>query len=542
MENPNRDESSVLRSTQNSYSQAFGHWKSVFEQLTVTLDSFLAESINLDSILKQRDAQTWGYLEATLMHIDGVYKSLETRCSQVQKARAVLGTIRNRSRSLAPLNMLPIETVYRILRYAGADCINDREDPQSLRGCTPSPLQNLLITSKYFREVSIGRPSLWTHIDLALDNKLSRPYMRHAKSCLRYSAQLPLQIHIAENVNLNEKSPVEEVVKLLARCMRHIISLDLRVSISLARSIILGLYRDKPVTHCQLNELFIVDRESDSRWRSPDFYEGFFGHSWNRLSLPNLVMLGIYAPYIPLSSSVYRGLTALKLAPHYTKHTPLRPTLPELLGVLNACPDLRSLSLIGCEFQKLNRSDKIEPVRLSKLVILDVRKTFKEDLIQLLSCISTSSSELALSISFNPEMSETDTNTLSLFILQTNVTRLMLDATRYYGSGGVTWLLQELPTVRDLAVSQYNLNSPPRELFSGLRHLQTLHLIWCPYRPEGLRPALECSSVELVGVNHQQWQFHKLVGSAPRLEWREYPITTHRGVEFEWPVALPFFG
>ncbi|QRW05614.1 F-box-like domain protein [Ceratobasidium sp. AG-Ba] len=542
METPSKYESPHVRSTQDSYSQSFSHWKSVFERFTLTLDMFLAESINLDSVLKQRDAQTWGHLEASLTYIDEVYKSLETRCSQVQKAREVLGTIRNRSRSLAPLNILPVETVYRILRYAGADCINDREDPQSLKGCTPSPLQNLLITSKYLREVSTGRPSLWTHIDLVLDNKLSRPYMRHAKSCLRYSAQLPLQIHIAENVDLNEKSPVEDVVKLLARCIRQIISLDLRVSISLAPSIILGLYRDKPAIHCQLNELFIVDRESDSRWLSPDFYESFFGYSWNRFSLPNLVMLGIYAPYIPLSSPVYRGLTALKLAPHYTKHTPLRPTLPELVGVLNACPDLRSLSLIGCEFQKLNRSDKIKPMRLSKLEILDVRKTFKEDLIQLLSCISTSSSELALSISFNPEMSETETNALSLFIVQTNVTRLMLDATRYYGSGSVTWLLQELPTVRELAVSQYNLNRPPRELFSRLSCLQTLHLIWCPYTPEGLRPALECSSVQSLGINHEQWQFHKLVGSVPRLEWREYPITTHRGVEFEWPVALPFFG
>ncbi|KAG9084518.1 hypothetical protein FRC06_004051 [Ceratobasidium sp. 370] len=119
------------------------------------MDNFLAECVNLDSALQQPGVGGWSELDATLTYADTIVSSLEAH-PQIRDARATRGVIRNRSRSLVPLNKLPTEIIVYIMSLVNNDCMIDHEDKVSTGGLQPMPpLPSIPAVNKSLRDLLV---------------------------------------------------------------------------------------------------------------------------------------------------------------------------------------------------------------------------------------------------------------------------------------------------------------------------------------------------------------------------------------------------
>ncbi|KAG9118280.1 hypothetical protein FRC07_007279, partial [Ceratobasidium sp. 392] len=460
----------------------------------------------------------------------------------ISSSRAALGLARNRSKSLVPFNKFPDEIAAHILSFLDIDSNSDiRYDTVRLDNQSLSSLLNVSATSKRLRELAIGTPSLWTRIDLIVDQSKDT-YLQHGRHFLSYSKQLPLRIRIAGDVDENDED--QKVAKcltsLFALHANRIASLDFQVPLTCAWKVILGLFSD--TSSCQIRELYVNDPDAFPEGLDEGFPEQFFGGDLDCF-LRSLRIIGMRGFLIPFNTPAYRDLTVLKIMPFEFREP--RPTLPALRGALAACPQLRSLALIECMFE-ISTGVPIDPVLLPNLEVLDLRVTSNDNELVALSCISSGSDTLTFSVSLDLGMFEDTMAKLQCFIEQSNVTRLCVDATLDSTDDLDWWFASpktDFSAIQELALCSYLLEgSSFKRPFDASRFpsLHTLHLLGC-----GKLDARHCRQILGASVIHALWMdephtaIPELSEAIPSVGYRRYSTNiSHGGGDLEWPLYI----
>ncbi|KAG8693737.1 hypothetical protein FRC08_008934, partial [Ceratobasidium sp. 394] len=394
------DANSPPDGTSNMYSEVFNRWESVYGLLLSTLNSFLVECTNLDLALQQSSASKWlEHIEKSLISVDAAFTSLESCHSKIHDARMTLGRARNRSRTLVPFNKLPAEVIVHISALADAGSIIDPQYDVDYYDERPlPPVLSLSAVNRHLRDILTNAPSAWTHFNLVIDEPQTTN-LCYARSCLKYSRQLPLYICIGGTTD--EEGNPTNLLKLLAPHAHRIVSLNLQASPYWAEEAIGGLFSKS--SSCQVRELCVNASTDETRRTSPWILRLVTSGDLDGLLQP-LEVLGILGFYMPLEAPVYHGLTVLRLAPFGLGRPTPCPTLLQLSSVLAACPELCTLALMSCDFD--TGLEAVEPVSLPKLRVLDLRTTLGEELMAIISCISLGSNPLAFSVSVDPDMPE----------------------------------------------------------------------------------------------------------------------------------------
>ncbi|KAG8767558.1 hypothetical protein FRC12_006174 [Ceratobasidium sp. 428] len=519
------------------YSQKFNRWKSVYERLVSTLDEFLAECSQLDSILEQPGAYKWSELEEALQYVDHTLGSLHgTWSSRMRKAGAVLGTVRNRSKLLAPLNKLPGELIVHILSILDTDCVTS---PRPGTYVSPFPVTAVSMASKQLRSITTSAPSLWTHVDFFIGGVNEAACMSHARSCLQYSGQQSLHVHAFDGSSTKNNSS-DEMIALLTPHRHRIISVSLNLIPHLAKEILLRLFSDTTSSHTR--ELFW----NDPLWvlynwgdAGADFRDGVFGGRLDGF-LEALKVIEIRGPYLPLQHFAFHGLTILKLRAPEPVRSP--PTLAQFAGVLAACPELRVLRLIDIRFDT-HSSVPIQAVFMPKLESLDLQCTPTNELLGLLSCVISGSDKFALGVWATTDMLEDEAARLSGIINQLNVTRLYFNCscnTKNRMPGQAPPLLTHVfPSVQEIALRCYNykplVDIRPSDV-SRFPSLHTLHLLRCQPTAYILRSVIHSPTLQVVYTNYIDSQ--PPLESIPLVQQRSYPVAYQSEGSLDWPVDV----
>ncbi|KAG8696920.1 hypothetical protein FRC08_006843 [Ceratobasidium sp. 394] len=538
------DANSPPDGTSNMYSEVFNRWESVYGLLVSTLDSFLVECTNLDLALQQSSAGKWPeHIEKSLISVDAAFTSLESCHSKVHDARMTLGTARNRSKALVPLNRLPAEVIVHISALADAGSIIDPQYDVGHYGERPlPPILSLSAVNRHLRDILTNAPSAWTRLNLVIDEPQTTD-LCYARSCLKYSRQLPLYVRIGSTTD--EEGNPTNLLNLLAPHAYRIVSLNLQTSLYWAEGVLRGLFSKS--SSCQVRELCVnasTDDETEqiSRWILRLVTAG----DLDGLLQP-LEVLGILGFYTPLDTPIYHGLTVLRLAPFGPDRPTPRPTLLQLSSVLAACPELCNLALMSCDFD--TGLEAVEPVCLPKLRVLDLRTTLGEELMAIVSCISLGSNPLAFSVSVDPDMPEVGITRLRQFMKQSKVTRLCVDATPacILKRSKLDWLLAsppgELPPIQELALCHYGFADFSIKRLLGTDRfpsLWKLHFMGCnSLNSDICGQILETSAIRVVQKDQTRFASKSdLSGIALPVENRRYSTFCSGEGDLEWPVYV----
>ncbi|KAG8767559.1 hypothetical protein FRC12_006175 [Ceratobasidium sp. 428] len=501
--------------------------------MVLNLNEFLVESSQLFSVLDQPSAHNWPGLEGSLKYVDSTLTSLDTWPLRVRDVRAVLGTVRNRSRSLVPLRKLPNEVVARILSFLGAECvINDTSEKRDLS----LALTAVSMTSKWLRNTATSTSSLWTHFDILMDGLNQDAYMCHARSCLLYSGRQHLYIDIFDASCEYAKNRSRRMIALLAPHAHRIISIGLHATLRLAKETLFDLFSDS--TSPPTRELCLDGCDSSIDNSDADFYNRVSNGRLDEF-LKLLQKVRIRGPFLPLQSAMYRGLTVLKL--YVYKMVAAHPTIAEFTNVLAASPELRALVLVCLELD-MSSNTLPEPVLVSNLELLDLREMATSELLGLLSCIITGSAELALSVMGDPNMLQDETARLHEFVNRSNVTRLLLQSpysNRHPPKPPPLLLTHVFPTVQELALCEYVLKPlvdiRPIDM-SHFPSLHTLHLL--QYRPttDSLHSVVHSSSIRVIYTDDIYCEL--LSEASPSVQYRSYSTIFEGDGDLEWPLML----
>ncbi|KAG8737174.1 hypothetical protein FRC10_008482, partial [Ceratobasidium sp. 414] len=480
------------------------HWKNIYDNLVSSLDHFLSESEHLDSVLQQDGAREWSGLEESLAYVDAAYASLDAWSLQIDRTRRILGRVRNRSRLLVPFNKLPAEVVVHILSLADTDCIfkyrNWLHKPLEYQ---PSPLANVLVASKWLRDVAASAPSLCTHVDLSVNEPYEAAYLHHARSCLEFSGQQPLDVHVLDDTRESQRRSMG-VIRTLAPHAHRISSLNIEA--------------EEPVMNEILTNLF----GNASTCQMPD------GHLNEALQPLRVIMIDGAAP--PLHNLSFRSLAVLKLSVFHPEGT--SSTLGQFRSFLATCPELRALTLILSQFDT-DLEPPNEPVFLPKLELLDIRQVGRYELLWLLSCITPGSDALTLSMGSYSLMSEDDPTQLQRFIANSNVTRLHLEDVKWPSE----FSRIEFPAIQELALSDYDFSVLAGGAPLDARRfpsLHTLHLLRCNPGSDIYHPLVDLSAIRLICADEPSYKL--LSGVVPSVQCRSYPRISQVKDDLEWPV------
>ncbi|KAG8767560.1 hypothetical protein FRC12_006176 [Ceratobasidium sp. 428] len=432
-----------------------------------------------------------------------------------------------------PLDKLPAEIVSNLLSIVDTECIvghrnrKDIEDPWF-------PLATILAVNKSLRNSIISTPLLWTHVDLAIGCNHEAAYMGYAQSCLRYSGQQLLYVHVANKSNdyKHYGRQAADIVALLTPHAHRIVSISFHLAYNVAAEILSQLFGS--VASYQTRELCLNDGYiSGARYHGDNLFDARLDTGF----LQRLESISIKGPFLPLQSVAFCGLTALKLFVQGTITPP--PTLIQLADVLAACPELRALSLFIHDFD-LSSGVSINPVLLPKLELLDLRTTDTDELFRWLSFVRPGSSTLTLSICADPYISEDETAILHHFISQSNVTRLLLE--NVYTASDVSelppLLTRAISALQELALREYDLHDLTGKYplhLDRFPSLRTLHLLHCTPYLDNWSALIDSSAIQVVYVD--QHCPRSLLEGAPRLvKIRDYSMICEGEGDLEWPL------
>ncbi|KAG8727892.1 hypothetical protein FRC11_012246 [Ceratobasidium sp. 423] len=151
-----------------------------------------------------------------LKYLEKESDDIVSHIQRLEGARAAVQTARNSIPKVAPITALPTEILARIfqLTLPGQSCLVQRGYGALLSGIEyPLYPDALAHVCSFWRRVAIGSPSLWTHIDIALDDPLNPGLFARAKVYATRTGQLPLEIHISDPGSERERGHVRDVLE-----------------------------------------------------------------------------------------------------------------------------------------------------------------------------------------------------------------------------------------------------------------------------------------------------------------------------------------
>ncbi|KDN42484.1 hypothetical protein RSAG8_06801, partial [Rhizoctonia solani AG-8 WAC10335] len=222
-------------------------------------------------------------------------------------------------------------------------------------------------------------------------------------------------------------------------------------------------------------------------WVSPDFWGYDELRDTRTLSgtreQADLFLAPIRALYLnglrfDWDSPVYHNLVVLRIGGLSQK---LSPQIHEMLAILSACPQLHTLQL--CRMSILSSHLRsFEQVYLTELDNLCLVEVSSESFSLLLPAISPQSQNLAFRMSLPQANKEIEFDSIRLFLIYNNITRLFIQEWVDVESHDISWYLSATPNLHTLIV-HFSRATGDRCL-SGLTHLDESNGMRIPVCPQ----------------------------------------------------------
>ncbi|KAG8731433.1 hypothetical protein FRC12_019724 [Ceratobasidium sp. 428] len=373
-----------------SIESALDHWSSMYVQLSNSIQSYISACKTLGAVCA-RDHQTRArdVAENAFVLLDSKLGSLAAEENALRTSRCSLSALRNKSKTLAPINMLPPEILTRIfLLSLSTNC--GHEDPIAFS-------HNFVGTCAHWRQLALGTSYFWTHIDVGpnISEKLNKLMLERAKTH-------PLHLHIfnykLSETNYDPNSLLEDLQPL----MRRLHSLELFNFEGTFVGSMVKLWLEHGDEH--LVKLLSIFQHTprvsfnDRREAEPLMNTSEHGEQ----ILLSLQELHLYDVRFNWDSNAYRGLVDLRLK--FVNASAFGTiSSSELAHILRASPMLAILKLGNLRVTGQVGPLQAIPVPLNHLKVLNLTEMRLDCLRWLLPLIALprSSSELSVGLAFH---------------------------------------------------------------------------------------------------------------------------------------------
>ncbi|KAF8608718.1 hypothetical protein BDV93DRAFT_541171 [Ceratobasidium sp. AG-I] len=484
------------RSAPEECTRALTRWQDAHAHLLPAIADYLNACACLQRALSQSTFESCeSKLASALSCVDDSLPSLDQGAFQLQSAQKTLRYLRNRSRTLAPINTLPVELLTRIFALAKSCALHSSASHSNPGRFSVGSISSVC---SYWRKIALGANSLWNHIDLSVGKVQNANLELYASESLNRAGNLPLYIHMAGDSRY--QATHQRPAQLLAPFANRILSLDLQINILTAQAILRGIFR--PGCGSSVQELYIYDEDGDDYEIAEGGFNFLGGDQVFSDLLSSLTTFHLRGLLFNASSPVFKGLTELVLKP-YPDGTEW--SYSELHSVLSSSPKLRSLTLIRLHLRVDNYH--LQVVDLGELEVLDLRGNEFKHVLPILSWIDCGSNALSLSLSVGNDQPMNELFQLRNFIERSHVTRfcLHMDYGRVLDLGILSSFLKDLlPLVEELAFQEntftHHTEGPLPLRAEYFPRLHALHLVECSLTPNALRHLLLSSSIQKVKV------------------------------------------
>ncbi|KAG8691421.1 hypothetical protein FRC08_010182, partial [Ceratobasidium sp. 394] len=332
-----------------AYDDVFQRWKSARATLTRSINDYLSASNGLFEMLSLSvcHPSVRRSLEQTLVGIDLELSSLQSDEEKLKQTRTSLANARNRSRVLSPVHKLPAEILATIFEVATSRYTKRDRTASTRTHSSPTALASV---SSSWRQVALGKPSLWSYIDLIVGGDMHPLSYKQPKLWVKRSCNTVLYLDIQQyqsDLTLDTvlNFHVASLLGFLAPLMHQVCALEMSTTLLLhdVLSSVLALWAKYPSPHIK-KTLQIVDGNYDARdldiVLDPASDGSFSADKFNSF-LQSFNRLLVQSCSISESVIFHEGLVELHLED--TSHHQ-----QQLVAMLATCPRLRVLALVNC--------------------------------------------------------------------------------------------------------------------------------------------------------------------------------------------------
>ncbi|KAG8778819.1 hypothetical protein FRC12_024807 [Ceratobasidium sp. 428] len=473
-------------------SQAFLHWETIHAQLIETIRLYLEACMALHSACTTPD------LLPDKPYCDVDAKLLEL-CSGEEiliQARYVLKMVRNKSRALTPISMLPSEILVTIFSMASDECRKTCFAPvfSESKPKTP-PFAN--VCTQWRQLYSRWHVSA-SHLDLVVSGSVADAYYRYATAVASRSVEAPLHLAIQDRVDKSETAASSDdaakLLDFLGPLLPRVCGIDIGLkpsSQSLLDSLLTSWIKCRPKAPPKVVKVWNSTGDGVLEPRTPielpdkeQFPSAKFQHFFSSLQT-----LALCECSVTLDTDVYKRLEDMRIDFAHEAFTSLN-----ILDILAASLNLRSLVVANVKFAKLGKNTGKVPLMSLQNIGLS-QWNIEDSLGHLFPLLNTGSNSLSVvtRITLEPDF----TRESRAFFDRSSVKRLFTYGDYRYRYSSVASLcpapkLQEL-ALRDCTLLNINFTEDSSVMDeNGLMRtpwpmLHTLYLVGCPINLEDVK-------------------------------------------------------
>lgn len=401
---------------------------------------------------------------------------------KIKQAKATINRAKNSCSAIVPIHALPFETMSHIFQLVldAQSCYIEkypkRDESPDISMKSPEVLSH--VCSRW-RQISLGSPRLWVHIDLipsGRQSRLSKGPLARGKFFAARAGQLPLHLHIfsgkcAPNnvpLNLNLPSPIST----------RIGGLELLVNNWFQHTYPRAF--ENIFTYCApgtLDQLIITDSRLERGYKLIQARDstnltsrGQLNISKQRLEdlLRPLKVLRLSGFYFHWSSKAYHGLVDLQLISK-SFETQISIAQSQLAKILAASPGLRQLRLGLNITDLITDGNSDSSIMLNDLELLALYPAFPAQYEALLQMIPPGPELRQVSIYLGGEetLELLGQGTLKLlssdefarFMMRSNVTQLYVRYVQGPVFSQLLHLVRITPSVTELSLTRFDIRS-----------------------------------------------------------------------------------
>lgn len=386
--------------------------RSTGDILGASLDQYVALCSTLESHAHP--------IPESLSHlIDDEFAALDSIEMRLRKARFALGSAKNRSPALVPINKLPPEILTRIFGLVLDASRRDYDQPGGTVKCGfPKYPDVFLYVCSHWRQIATSTAILWSHIDIISRYVHTKGILTRAKTLVTLAGQYLLNLHIIgateQGLDVCALPNTSALFQFFSDIAPRIQSLKL-ITFVFSSSHLSML--QTCLVHCTpgvLTELIIrpslqVGQRSEPRSGFLEARgEAELRSSWKmniqqdqlEALLVPIKVLHLRGIYLRWSSKAYHGLAELRLL-SVTTDTPITITEAQFVGILESSPQLRILHFDIEIEESLPKDAAITPVHLNSLEVLDISLMRPELNGTMLRWLATGTRPLTVGFCFN---------------------------------------------------------------------------------------------------------------------------------------------
>ncbi|KAF8598642.1 hypothetical protein BDV93DRAFT_547312 [Ceratobasidium sp. AG-I] len=330
------------------YMDAFHQWKALHDHYLKSTKDYLAACLALETTLSTplNLHSSRSELESSLLLVNEELPAISAGGKQLQEAASCLSRLRNRSTTLAPINLLPTEllsSIFCTINDLDTLCLLGVRDNKPFRATS---LDSITSVRSSWRQIAITTPELWSHVDIVGAGYWKKRTMARAQRRIRRVSSAPLTMHIQDTLGISaglSDADISYVVALVAPHMEKLQTLsvsldspDWRLAVDVLRCLVVG-----PSIPRALLALDISNRQGRYTETPIDVLSTCPSQS-QFLALASVHFLTLRSTYISWDSAVYFDLVDLNIEGLSKR---VWPTMEQITSVLSSSPRLRRLRL-----------------------------------------------------------------------------------------------------------------------------------------------------------------------------------------------------